>query len=56
VHGLPALDAIRNGYEVYPVVDAISGTSSEAHLAGIQTSNGRPRLPPEGTAAVWGSV
>jgi nicotinamidase-related amidase len=32
----PALDAIREGYEVYPVVDAIGGTSSEAHRAGIE--------------------
>jgi nicotinamidase-related amidase len=32
----PALDALRDGYEVYPVVDAIGGTSSEAHLAGIE--------------------
>src|SRR5258708_35074548 len=34
----PALDAIREGYEVYPVVDAIGGTSSEAHRAGIERS------------------
>src|SRR4029077_16791084 len=32
----PALDAIREGYEVSPVVDAIGGTSSEAHRAGIE--------------------
>jgi len=32
----PALDALREGYEVYPVVDAIGGTSEEAHRAGIQ--------------------
>jgi nicotinamidase-related amidase len=32
----PALDAIREGYEVYPVVDAIGGTSPEAHRAGIE--------------------
>ena len=31
----PALDAMRDGYEVYPVVDAIAGTSPEAHRAGI---------------------
>jgi nicotinamidase-related amidase len=30
-----ALDALREGYEVYPVVDAIAGTSVEAHRAGI---------------------
>ena len=32
----PALDALREGYEVYPVVDAIGGTSSDAHHAGIE--------------------
>jgi nicotinamidase-related amidase len=32
----PALDALREGYEVYPVVDAIGGTSVEAHRAGLQ--------------------
>jgi nicotinamidase-related amidase len=32
----PALDALRDGYEVYPVVDAIGGTSVEAHRAGIE--------------------
>jgi nicotinamidase-related amidase len=32
----PALDAMREGYEVYPVVDAIGGTSVEAHEAGLQ--------------------
>lgn len=31
-----ALDALREGYEVYPVVDAIAGTSSEAHRAGLE--------------------
>jgi nicotinamidase-related amidase len=31
-----ALDALREGYQVYPVVDAIGGTSSEAHKAGIE--------------------
>ena len=31
-----ALDALREGYEVYPVVDAIGGTSPEAHRAGLQ--------------------
>ena len=31
-----ALDAIREGYEVYPVVDAIGGTSVEAHRAGLE--------------------
>jgi nicotinamidase-related amidase len=32
----PALDALREGYEVYPVVDAIGGTSEEAHRVGIE--------------------
>jgi len=32
----PALDALREGYEVYPVVDAIGGTSKEAHRAGVE--------------------
>jgi nicotinamidase-related amidase len=32
----PALDAMRDGYEVYPVVDAIGGTSKEAHRAGLE--------------------
>ena len=31
----PALDAMREGYDVYPVVDAIGGTSVEAHRAGL---------------------
>jgi nicotinamidase-related amidase len=30
-----ALDALRDGYEAYPVVDAIGGTSPEAHRAGL---------------------
>jgi nicotinamidase-related amidase len=32
----PALDAIRAGFEVYPVVDAVGGTSVEAHHAGLK--------------------
>ena len=32
----PALDALREGYEVYPVVDAIGGTSEQAHRTGIE--------------------
>jgi nicotinamidase-related amidase len=31
----PALDALREGYEVFPVVDAVGGTSLEAHRAGL---------------------
>jgi nicotinamidase-related amidase len=32
----PALDALREGFDVYPVVDAIGGTSVEAHRAGLE--------------------
>jgi nicotinamidase-related amidase len=32
----PALDALRQGFEVYPVVDAVGGTSPEAHRAGLE--------------------
>jgi nicotinamidase-related amidase len=32
----PALDAMRAGYEVFPVVDAVGGTSIEAHRAGLE--------------------
>jgi len=32
----PALDALREGFEVYPVVDAVGGTSVEAHRAGLE--------------------
>jgi nicotinamidase-related amidase len=31
-----ALDALREGYEVSPVVDAVGGTSPEAHRAGLE--------------------
>jgi len=31
----PALDALRDGFEVFPVVDAVGGTSPEAHRAGL---------------------
>ena len=31
-----ALDALRERYEVYPVVDAIAGTSVDAHRAGLE--------------------
>ena len=31
-----ALDAMHEGYEAYPVVDAIGGTSAEAHRAGLE--------------------
>ncbi len=32
----PTLDALREGYEVFPVVDAVGGTSAEAHRAGLR--------------------
>lgn len=32
----PALDAMREGFEVYPVVDAVGGTSLTAHRAGLE--------------------
>jgi nicotinamidase-related amidase len=32
----PALDALREGYEVYPVVDCIGGTTTEAHEVGLR--------------------
>ena len=32
----PALDALREGYEVFPVVDAVGGTSPEAHRASLE--------------------
>jgi nicotinamidase-related amidase len=32
----PTLDALREGYDVYPIVDAVGGTSVEAHRAAIE--------------------
>jgi nicotinamidase-related amidase len=32
----PTLDALREGYEVYPVVDAVGGTSLVAHQAALE--------------------
>jgi nicotinamidase-related amidase len=32
----PALDAMRDGFDVYPVVDAVGGTSPQAHRAGLE--------------------
>jgi nicotinamidase-related amidase len=32
----PALDALQEGYDVFPVVDAMGGTSEEAHRAGLE--------------------
>jgi nicotinamidase-related amidase len=31
----PTPDAMREGYEVYPVVDAVGGTSAGVHRAGL---------------------
>jgi len=41
----PALDAIAEGFEVYPVVDCVAGTSLEAHEAGLrrlEQAGGKP--------------
>jgi len=32
----PALDALRDDFEVFPVVDAVGGTSPEAHRSGVE--------------------
>ena len=32
----PSLDALRQGYEVFPVVDAVGGDIPEAHWAGLE--------------------
>jgi nicotinamidase-related amidase len=32
----PALDAMKEGFEIHPVVDAVGGTSVEAHRAGLK--------------------
>jgi nicotinamidase-related amidase len=32
----PTLDALREGYEVYPIVDAVGGTSLEAHRGALE--------------------
>src|SRR5260370_1985339 len=46
-----ALDALREGYEVYPVVDAIGGTSPEAHPAGPDRV-----IQAAGQPISWGSL
>jgi len=41
----PALDALAEGYDVYPIIDAVGGTSVEAHRAGLERifqAGGRP--------------
>ncbi|AZZ37820.1 hydrolase [Bdellovibrio sp. qaytius] len=32
----PTLDAIKDGYEVYPVIDAIGGVTKDSHEAAVQ--------------------
>jgi nicotinamidase-related amidase len=32
----PTLDALREGYEVYPVIDAVGGTSLQAHNIAVE--------------------
>src|SRR3546814_3758746 len=32
----PALDALKEGFDVYPVIDCVGGTSVEAHELGVQ--------------------
>ena len=32
----PTLDALREGYEVYPIADAVGGTSLKAHRAALE--------------------
>ena len=32
----PTLDALQDGYEVYPIVDAVGGTSAEAHRTALE--------------------
>jgi hypothetical protein len=49
----PSLDAMREGYETYPVADAVGGTSPEAHQAGldrIAQAGGQPT-----SVARWGA-
>ena len=38
----PALDALREGYDVYPVVDAIGGTSPRRPIAPASSGSSRP--------------
>jgi nicotinamidase-related amidase len=32
----PTLDALQSGYDVYPVVDAVGGTSVDAHMTALR--------------------
>ncbi len=47
----PALDALNEGYEVYPVVDAVGGTSPEAHRVALERI-----VQAGGRATTWNSV
>jgi hypothetical protein len=47
----PALDALMEGYDVYPVVDAIAGTAAEAPRAGLELVT-----PPGGHPVSWVSL
>ena len=35
----PAIDALKEGYEVYPVIDALGGTSVESHRAALDRAS-----------------
>src|SRR5258708_16047660 len=41
-----ALDALREGYEIYPVTDAIGGTSPESHRVGLDRAIHAGAPPP----------
>ena len=49
-----ALDALREGYEVYPVVDAIGGTSAEAHRL-AWTASSKPADTRSAGSLSWSS-
>src|SRR5258708_11413898 len=46
-----ALDALREGYEIYPVTDAIGGTSPESHRVGLDRV-----IQAGGQPVTWGSL
>jgi len=48
----PTLDAMREGYDVYPVVDAIGGTSLESHRAGLSRVYQGGAVPVSWTALI----
>jgi nicotinamidase-related amidase len=41
----PGLDALHEGFEVYPLVDAVAGTSREAHSYGLKRLIGAGAKP-----------